>query len=97
MNVQKAVRSFSNLYGYAPSQSVTDLQMRVIGLGKFVESTPVRPSTGIYTYGQTFGADMFPRITRIGERPSAPRIFSESTSGACVPDSRVKFTHRRPS
>lgn len=61
-NVQKGVRSFSNLYGYSPSQSVTGLQMRVIGLGKFVETTPTCPSSGTYTYGQTFGADTIPPV-----------------------------------
>lgn len=61
-NVQKGVRSFSNLYGYGPSQSVAGLQIRVIGLGKFVEQTPACPSNGIYTYGQTFGADTIPPV-----------------------------------
>ena len=61
-NVQKGVRSFSNLYGYAPSQSVTGLQMRVIGLGKFVEDTPECPGGGNYTYGQAFGIDTIPPV-----------------------------------
>jgi type II secretory pathway pseudopilin PulG len=61
-NVQKGVRSFSNLYGYSPSQSVAGLQMRVIGLGKFVESTPACPSSGTYSYGATFGADTIPPV-----------------------------------
>ena len=61
-NVQKGVRSFSNLYGYAPNQSVAGLQMRVVGLGKFVEKTPACPTSGTYTYGQTFGADIIPPV-----------------------------------
>lgn len=61
-NVQKGVRSFSNLYGYSPSQNVAGLQMRVIGLGKFVETTPVCPASGIYTYGQAFGVNTIPPV-----------------------------------
>lgn len=61
-NVQKGVRSFSNLYGYSPSQSVTGLQMRVIGLGKFVEDTPDCPGSGNYTFGQAFGIDTIPPV-----------------------------------
>lgn len=61
-SVQKGVRSFSNLYGYGPGQSVAGLQLRVVGLGKFVENTPTCPSTGAYSYGGTFGADTIPPI-----------------------------------
>lgn len=61
-NVQKGVRSFSNLYGYSPSQSVAGLQMRVIGLGKFVEDTPECPGSGTYSFGQTFGVDTIPPV-----------------------------------
>lgn len=61
-NVQNGVRSFSNLYGYSPGQSVTGLQMRIVGLGQFVEATPTCPATGNYTYGSTFGADTIPPV-----------------------------------
>lgn len=61
-NVQKGVRSFSNMYGYGPGQSVTGLEARVIGLGKFVEKTPICPGSGTYTYGETFGPDTIPPI-----------------------------------
>lgn len=61
-NVQKGVRSFSNLYGYSPSQSVAGLQLRVIGLGKFVEDTPECPGSGTYSFGQTFGVDTIPPV-----------------------------------
>ena len=44
-NVQKGVRSFSNLYGYGPGQSVTGLKARIVGLGKFVEKTPSCPGS----------------------------------------------------
>ncbi|WP_411825742.1 hypothetical protein [Luteolibacter sp. AS25] len=61
-NVQNGVRSFCNLYGYNPGDSVSGLQLRVIGLGQFVETTPTCPSSGTYTYGETFGADTVPPI-----------------------------------
>jgi hypothetical protein len=61
-NVQKGVRSFSNLYGYGPGQNVTGLQARIVGLGRFVEKTPSCPASGSYTYGATFGADTIPPV-----------------------------------
>ena len=61
-SVQKGVRSLSNLYGYGPGQSVAGLQMRVVGLGRFVEKTPTCPASGNYTYGGVFGADTIPPI-----------------------------------
>lgn len=50
-NVQKGVRSYSNLYGVEPGMTVVGLQTKVIGLGRFVEATPKCPHGGIYTYG----------------------------------------------
>lgn len=64
-NVQKGVRSYSNLYGYGPGQNVAGLQMRVVGLGKFVEKTPVCPASGNYSYGSTFGADTIPPVGQL--------------------------------
>lgn len=64
-NVQKGVRSYSNLYGYGPGQTVAGLQVRIVGLGKFVEKTPVCPSSGIYTYGGAFGADTIPPVGQL--------------------------------
>ncbi|QTN33214.1 hypothetical protein HZ994_13125 [Akkermansiaceae bacterium] len=61
-NVQKGVRSFSNMYGYSPGQNVAGLQMRVVGLGRFVEKTPTCPSSGNYTYGGAFGIDTIPPV-----------------------------------
>ncbi len=64
-NVQKGVRSFANLYGHSPGESVPGLQMRVVGLGKFVEKTPVCPSSGSYSYGETFGVDTIPPVGEV--------------------------------
>lgn len=50
-NVQKGVRGYMNLYGFAPGQTVTGLKSKVIGLGCFVESEPACPKDGVYTYG----------------------------------------------
>jgi competence protein ComGC len=56
--VQKAVRSFSNLYGYMPGESVPGLENKVIGSGLFVDSMPECPGTGSYS---TLG-DQIPEI-----------------------------------
>jgi type II secretory pathway pseudopilin PulG len=64
-NVQKGVRSYSNLYGYGPGQTVTGLQIRVVGLGKFVEKTPICPSSGAYAYGGAFGMDTIPPVGQL--------------------------------
>ncbi|MEP2777548.1 MAG: hypothetical protein ABJQ29_07345 [Luteolibacter sp.] len=61
-NVQNGIRSFSNMYGYSPGQNVAGLQMRIIGLGKFVEKTPTCPASGNYTFGTSFGPDTVPPI-----------------------------------
>jgi type II secretory pathway pseudopilin PulG len=60
--VQKAVRAYSNLYGYSAGQSAPGLQSQVIGLGRFVEVMPTCPSSGTYTFGQTFGIDTIPPV-----------------------------------
>jgi type II secretory pathway pseudopilin PulG len=61
-NVQKAVRSYSNLYGYAPGATVTNLQNQVIGLGRFVETAPTCPGNGTYSFGQTYGPEVIPPL-----------------------------------
>ena len=57
-NVQKGVRGYMNLYGYAPGQTVSGLKSKVIGLGCYVESEPACPRDGVYT----FGGDVIPPI-----------------------------------
>jgi len=59
-NVQKAVRSYSNLYGVMPGASAPDLQSHVIGFGRFIELTPVCPSGSEYRFGATYGIDTIP-------------------------------------
>ncbi len=59
-NVQKAVRSYSNLYGISPGETATGLQSQVIGLGRFIESTPTCPGSGTYTFGLTSGNNVVP-------------------------------------
>lgn len=61
-NVQKAVRSYSNLYAVSPGATVTNLQNQLIGLGRFVESTPTCPGNGTYSFGQTSGNDVIPPL-----------------------------------
>ena len=36
-NVQKGVRSYSNLYGFSPGANAPNLQSQIIGLGRFIE------------------------------------------------------------
>ncbi|MES2659131.1 MAG: hypothetical protein V4689_10980 [Verrucomicrobiota bacterium] len=61
-NVQKGVRSFSNLHGYGPGDNATNLQNQVIGMGRFVETTPSCPGNGTYSFGVAFGNDTIPPI-----------------------------------
>ncbi len=61
-NVQKSVRSYSNLYGHAPGATVANLQNKIIGLGRFVEATPTCPGSGTYSLGQTYGPDTIPPL-----------------------------------
>ena len=58
--VQKGIRGYSNLYGFAPGANVPDLKNQVIGLGRFVETTPACPGGGTYTYGQSYGSNTIP-------------------------------------
>lgn len=47
--IQRSVRSFSNLNGYQPGNTVSGLENRIIGTGCFLEKMPVCPGEGIYT------------------------------------------------
>lgn len=58
--VQKGVRSYSNLYGFSPGANAPNLQAQIIGLGRFIETTPTCPGGGNYTFGQTYGVDTIP-------------------------------------
>ncbi len=61
-NVQKGIRGYSNLYGFYPGSSAPNLQSHIIGLGRFVETTPICPGGGTYSFGQTYGVDTVPPI-----------------------------------
>ncbi|MBC7981027.1 MAG: hypothetical protein H7Y36_10740 [Armatimonadetes bacterium] len=60
--VQKGVRSYANLYGFKEGSNAPDLKNKIIGMGRFVESVPTCPATGIYTYGETSGVDTIPPV-----------------------------------
>ena len=60
--VQKSVRGYANLNGLDPGANVPGLQGQIIGLGRFVESTPTCPAGGVYAFGQTFGVDTIPPL-----------------------------------
>ena len=57
-SVQRGVRSFANIHGYAPGETVAGLQGKVIALGSFVEVSPECPANGTYTSG----GDVIPEI-----------------------------------
>lgn len=61
-NVQKSVRGYANLNGYAPGTIVPNLKTQVIGLGRFLGATPICPGQGIYLFGNPSGTDMVPPI-----------------------------------
>lgn len=50
-SVQKALRSYSNLYTLAPGDTVSNLKDAIIGPDKFIEAEPNCRSGGTYTYG----------------------------------------------
>ena len=60
--VQKAMRSYSNLYGYGEGDSVAALRERLIGNQKYLEAPPACPGGGTYTYGEEYGTDTIPPI-----------------------------------
>lgn len=61
-NVQKSMRGYANLHGFWPGSNVPDLQSRLIGIGGFMENTPVCPGNGDYSFGQTYGTDTIPPV-----------------------------------
>ena len=61
-SVQKGVRSYANLYGFEVGDHAPDLQNKVIGLGRFVETVPTCPKGGTYSYGQTSGNETIPPL-----------------------------------
>lgn len=61
-SVQKGVRGYSNLYGFSPGANAPNLQSQVIGLGRFIETTPICPGGGDYTFGQNHGVDTIPPL-----------------------------------
>lgn len=64
-NVQKGIRSYSNLYGFGPGDNAPGLQSQIIGMGRFVETTPTCPGGGNYSFGQVHGADTIPPMGAI--------------------------------
>ena len=54
--IQRSVRSFGNLYGVFPGETVTDLKSKLIGVDKFLEVEPTCPGDGTYS----FLADILP-------------------------------------
>lgn len=61
-NVQKGVRGYANLYGFAEGATVPDLKNKVIGIGRFVENAPSCAAGGNYSYGGTSGPEVIPPL-----------------------------------
>lgn len=58
--VQKAVRGYANMHVVAQGASVPGLQGQLIGVGRFLENTPICPANGTYAFGTVSGADVIP-------------------------------------
>jgi type II secretory pathway pseudopilin PulG len=58
--VQKAVRGYSNMHAIDQGASVPGLQGQIIGIGRFLENTPICPAGGNYSFGTTHGGDVIP-------------------------------------
>jgi type II secretory pathway pseudopilin PulG len=80
-NVQRGVRSYANLYGLSEGMNAPNLQSQVIGLGRFVEATPVCPGSGVYSFGETYGNETIPPTGELYMQCTL------SASQAHVPDS----------
>jgi type II secretory pathway pseudopilin PulG len=61
-HIQKGVRSYANMYGFQPGANAPNLKSEIVGMGRFVESTPVCPGGGSYTFGAVHGADTVPPL-----------------------------------
>lgn len=58
--VQKAVRGYANMHALTQGDSVPGLQGQIIGIGRFLENTPVCPGGGTYAFGVVAGNDTIP-------------------------------------
>lgn len=56
--VQKGLRAYCNLYGIDPGATVPGLRNQIIGPGKFVESIPLCPAGGEYTFDEDHVPEM---------------------------------------
>ena len=48
-SMQRVVRSYGNLYGVFPGETVSGLKSELVGPGKFLETEPICPADGTYT------------------------------------------------
>lgn len=49
-NVQKGLRSYSNMYGYDYGGTVAGLQGKIIGSDCFIAQIPICPHQGVYSF-----------------------------------------------
>ena len=57
-NVQQGMRSFQNMNGHNPGETVVGAEGEVIGPDKFIESDPKCPGAGVYA----MGGDILPLV-----------------------------------
>lgn len=58
--VQKAVRGYANMHAVDQGASVPGLKSQIIGIGRFIENTPICPAGGTYAFGTVAGTDVIP-------------------------------------
>ena len=58
-NVQQGMRSFQNMNGHSPGDTVAGAQAEIIGTDKFVETPPICPGTAV---AYTIGGDNIPNV-----------------------------------
>ena len=80
-SVQNAVRSFSNLHGLAPGQTLpgTDLRAELVGPDRYLEQAPHCPGGGTYSYLANRipkHGELFLTCTLSGEERHAPERIS---------------------
>lgn len=63
--VQKAVRSYGNLYGHDPGTSVSGLRSKIFAPGAFLETDPTCRGGGIYSFGAASGENTIPPIGHV--------------------------------
>ena len=60
--VQKAMRGHAYMYGYDIGSTIYNLPSKLIGPGRYIDSTPTCATNGTYTFGAEHGQNTVPPI-----------------------------------